>query len=145
MANADTGNLWANGAIAVVAILAPITVGALVYLRAADLQRFDERCEEMRGVISDIRHVDEITRTKLEGALGTIAENRISQQRHDKEASRRQDMLDRLNETVNELKTVATSRPDPFTGTDGRKLERRIQGLEYEVKALRGQINGGRP
>jgi hypothetical protein len=38
-----------------------------------------------------------------------------------------------LEEKVYELRNKPSSRPDPFTGTEGRALEQRIQELEYQT------------
>jgi hypothetical protein len=40
------------------------------------------------------------------------------------------DSLDKLKDAVSDLKSKPGSRPDPFTGSEGRELEERIRALE---------------
>lgn len=50
--------------------------------------------------------------------------------RHETEADYWKEVIDNNRERIELLSVNATARPDPFTGTMGRELERRIDTLE---------------
>ena len=65
--------IWVRGAIAAVTLLAPFSVGSLVYLRAADIQRFDERCAEVRRELDKLHGTIGGQSAKLDAITGTLA------------------------------------------------------------------------
>ena len=62
-----------------------------------------------------------------ESRLG-ILETRVAG--HDEESHTWKDRINRNEQVLVELRTNAAARPDPFTGSDGRELEKRIRALE---------------
>ena len=58
-----------------------------------------------------------------------IAISRIQQTLNEREIR-----INRLEDKVYEISTKASARPDPFTGTDGRDLDKRIRALESNAK-----------
>ena len=104
---------WVKGAVAVVGVILPILAigtGSVIshYLDsvAGDLARLERKLEFQEGIIRSLS--DAIARDDAR----TIT----------------------LSEKIQELITKPSSRPDPFTGTDGRKLELRIIDLEHCCK-----------
>mgnify|MGYP001547381064 CR=1 FL=1 len=73
-----------------------------------------------------------------------VAENSAHRVEHDRNAEEWKQRI-RLNESgLRELTNNASARPDPFTGTEGRQLERRIDILERlpaQLKRLRSDID----
>ena len=68
-----------------------------------------------------------------------IASNTLHRTEHDKTAAiwisqivENEQAIHGLSREVSELRSMPSARPDPFTGTDGRKLEQRIRDLESQ-------------
>lgn len=58
------------------------------------------------------------------------AENRLHRENHDRTSNYWISEIEKLRANVHELQVNPTARKDPFTGTEGRDLARRIQRLE---------------
>ena len=66
----------------------------------------------------------------IRGALSTIAIHGEYIAQTKSEAVRWKDRIEANTDKLGQLATDAGARPDPFTGADGRGLERRIDVLE---------------
>jgi len=55
---------------------------------------------------------------------------------HDRMDELQQRQIDYTISRVDALSTVPTTRPDPFTGTEGRELERRLDEVERRFAKL---------
>jgi hypothetical protein len=74
------------------------------------------QCQRFADSIIDIRQ----TITRTEGHIDA----------HNRESDEWKNRIRELEKRVIDLNTRPSSRPDPFTGTEGRALEERIRGLE---------------
>ena len=100
---------------AVVALQEYVTKDATHMERLADCVKRPE-CEAVRAAVHSI-----------ELRLGKVEADWINHQTLSEE---RKDRILELEREVRELTTNANARPDPFTGTMGRELSRRIERLE---------------
>jgi len=90
-------------------------------------------------VRSDVHDVE----SELRKLRVNVAENSAHRVEHDKNAEEWKQRIRRNESGVRELTNNASARPDPFTGTEGRQLERRIDQLERgfdQIERLREQM-----
>jgi len=81
------------------------------------------------GLHSDVR--DGIARNAI-----CCEESRAYRIGHDHMDGLQQHQIDYAISRIDALSSVPASRPDPFTGTEGRELERRINAIERRLEAV---------
>lgn len=97
--------------------------GALVIgVAAYEYQRLANHVAQIDGIVS--------------GQSISLARTMESSAAHASDASREIARIDRHEKRLTELETSIHSRPDPFTGTEGRTLERRIDQLELKAQHI---------
>ena len=129
---------WVKGAVWVMGIGLPLLAGGMVYLN--DLQR-TANGERYRQLAQRV----DIGDAKLGGLIESVVRALEYIESHERESDRYKNRIDALTEKMQALATDALARPDPFTGTEGRELERRIDTLEHlreQVKHLAGSVDG---
>lgn len=118
------GAVWALGA----GLGVVIALGGALYtdMRSDVVERADDLGER----IAEISRRKQLITAKvheLDRAVSAL-EARLSD--HKQSAEEWKSRIERTERGIHELSSVATARPDPFTGTEGRALERRLDALE---------------
>ena len=103
---------------AMAGLAAALTIGVAAY----EYQRLANHVARIDGLVS--------------GHSISLARALESQHAHAADAGREIARIDRHEKRITELETSTNSRPDPFTGTEGRKLERRIDHLELKAEHI---------
>lgn len=101
-------------------------LGALYHSeRSASLDRhggISNRLETVEGIVS--------------GLATSVARTLERIDRDSDESGYWKDRIDRNRDGIAELRTNSMARKDPFTGTEGREHERRIDAVEHSVSSL---------
>ena len=114
---------WTKGAVWVLGLVVPLAISGLGVLAHVDrdnsrrqLESIDGRLEASEGVVS--------------GLTVSVARSLEHVEQHKKQSEYWIGRIEKNTEELNLLRTKSSARPDPFTGTQGRVLERRIDALE---------------
>ena len=100
---------------------------------------FDQRLDR-------IEQFDSATRGIVDGLVVHCAENAKHVEQHEQQSAYWKQRIESNSSAIGDLRTDARSRPDPFTGSDGRKLrelidanERRLDDVEKALTRIVGK------
>lgn len=119
----DTAPLWIKGAVWALGIGIPILVLGVGAYVGAVRDDFAARDMEHARRIATVEGV-------VSGHSVSLARALKHNEDHQEDARREIARIDRCEARLSELATDSTARPDPFTGSQGREIERRIDVLE---------------
>jgi hypothetical protein len=118
------GAVWALG----LGLGVVVALGSALYsdLRADSMERYG-RCSERITDVSRRKQALSDNFRQLALEVATLAEHANNNDYASKGLAQK---LEKADARLQKLATNANARPDPFTGTEGRALERRIDRLE---------------
>ena len=105
--------------------IAIVAAGSTLFVHSGAIAEFRVRCEQARAELFELhdRIAQYPSAADLNGCRGRIEalERYLAVDQH---------RMDKLELAMEEMQRKPAARPDPFTGTEGRELERRIKQLE---------------
>lgn len=117
---------WVRGAVWALGLGVPVVVGGVAVISGLDRERALERHESLAEHV----HAND---ARLRGLSESVTRALEHVESHNTEANYWKTRIETNTDRITELTSNANARPDPFTGTQGRELERRIDQLERDL------------
>lgn len=136
----DHTSSWLKGAVWVMAIGLPVASVWLGIIRDADRAALVDRDEQRDLRIEFNADQTAILDAIVRGLAVSVGELDQQLKAHDEQCTYWKGVADANRTKIADLQTSTAARPDPFTGSDGIALERRIHALERGMDALADRV-----
>ena len=116
--------------VATAALSAAVAASGAILLSWRDLGIFESRLDVLNSDVESIKRQLRTVDLTDAAIAKQVAENSIHRIEHEKSAERWIDQIIENENDIHDLQSRTSARPDPFTGTQGRELRKRIEKLE---------------